>query len=56
MLLGMDEIDPLDIIQMALVKLDGGQPSKSLFSIALKDWTEKGMEFKVKFDEPLEIS
>ena len=52
----MTEIDPLDIIQIVLIKRDGGQPSKSLFSITTRDWTEKGIELKVTFDEPLQIS
>ena len=54
--LELSELDPRDFMQASMIKYDGGNPSDSRFSISLTDWTEKGMEFLVKFQKPLYIS
>ena len=54
-LVGMADIVPSEFIDLSLVQKDG-EPSAAGFTASLGVWTEKGMELKMAFKDPLSIS
>lgn len=55
-LVELHEIDPLEFLEVEVVKKDGARASHSGFSIVIRDWTAEELTLKLAFDVPLEIS